>query len=53
MQVLRPERELKRLFPREDLIEQLPKFNVDLLLISILPRICGFASADLFEQLHQ
>lgn len=33
MQVLRPERDLKRLFPREDLIEQLPGYGVDLLLI--------------------
>ena len=33
MQVLRPERELKLLFPREDLIEQLPLYGVDLLLI--------------------
>src|ERR1035437_6498557 len=33
MQVLRPERELKLLFPREDLIEQLPSYGVDLLLI--------------------
>src|ERR1700733_7744282 len=33
IQVLRPERELKRLFPREDLIETLPNYAVDLLVI--------------------
>lgn len=42
MQVLRPERELKRLFPREDLIEQLPGYGVDLVLI--IPFTKEFAS---------
>lgn len=32
-QVLRPERQLKRLFPREDLFEQLPQYGVDLLMV--------------------
>jgi riboflavin kinase/FMN adenylyltransferase len=33
LQVLYPERELKRLLPREDISEQLPKYGVDLLWI--------------------
>ena len=33
VQVLHPERGLKRLFPREDLIERLPELGVDLLVI--------------------
>lgn len=33
VQVLKPERALKRLFPREDLQEQLPHYGIDLLLI--------------------
>jgi riboflavin kinase/FMN adenylyltransferase len=33
LQVLQPERGLKRLFPREDLWERLPAFGVDLLLL--------------------
>jgi riboflavin kinase/FMN adenylyltransferase len=42
MQVVRPERELKRLFPRDDLIEQLPVYGVDLLWI--LPFDKAFAA---------
>jgi riboflavin kinase/FMN adenylyltransferase len=33
LQVLRPESGLKRIFPREDLSEQLPRFGVDLLVV--------------------
>lgn len=33
VQVLFPERQLKRLFPREDLIERLPDYGVDLLVV--------------------
>jgi len=33
MQVLRPERRLRRLFPVSDLEEQLPRFGIDLLLV--------------------
>lgn len=33
LQVLRPETKLRRLFPREDLAEQLPQFGVDLLVV--------------------
>lgn len=33
MQVLKPERSLKRLFPREDITERLPDYGTDLLMI--------------------
>lgn len=41
LQVLRPERALKRLFPREDLEERLPAFGIDLLVV--LPFTLDFA----------
>lgn len=41
LQVLYPERRLRRLLPREDLVEQLPKYGVDLLWI--LPFTRDFA----------
>jgi riboflavin kinase / FMN adenylyltransferase len=51
MQILRPERQLKRLFPREDLIEQLPRYGVDLLVI--LPFTHEFAALPARDFLNQ
>ncbi len=51
MQVLHPERNLKRLFPREDLFEQLPNYGVDLLVI--LPFDKGFAKLSAQEFLNR
>lgn len=48
VQVLQPERQLRRLFPRDDLTEQLPKYGVDLLLILNFDRSFASLSADSF-----
>jgi riboflavin kinase/FMN adenylyltransferase len=50
LQVLRPEQHLKRLFPREDLIEQLPKYGVDLLVVVPFDRKFARRSASDFLQ---
>ena len=50
VQVLQPERGLKRLLPREDLIEQLPQYGTDLLLI--LPFTQEFAKLRAEDFLH-
>jgi riboflavin kinase / FMN adenylyltransferase len=50
-QVLYPERALKRIFPREDLVEQLPRYGVDLLLI--LPFDHSFAQLSAQEFLRR
>lgn len=48
LQVLQPARALKRLFPREDLAEQLPAYGVDLLLVLKFDRIFAQQSAEEF-----
>lgn len=44
MQVLYPERGLKRLFPREDVSERLPDYGIDLLVL--LPFTSAFAKTE-------
>lgn len=48
IQVLFPERGLKRIFPREDLVEQLPRFGVDILLILKFDRTFAGLDAESF-----
>jgi len=51
VQILYPERQLKRLLPREDLVEQLPRYGVDLLLE--LPFTRDFAAQSAVEFLDR
>lgn len=45
LQVLRPEQGLKRLFPRADLAEQLPRFGVDLcLVLTFTPELAALSA---------
>ncbi len=48
IQVLKPEAKLRRLFPREDLKDQLPKFGVDLLVVLPFTKELAQTKADEF-----
>lgn len=50
LQILKPETKLRRLFPREDLAEQLPQFGVDLLVVLPFTKALAATPAEKFWQ---